>query len=441
MKITLFGAGYVGLVTGTCFADTGCDVLCVDIDEAKISALRNGNCPIHEPGLEELLHENLESGRLRFSTDIAEGVQHGDFLFIAVGTPPNEDGSADLQHVLDVARNIGQVIDSHKIIVTKSTVPVGTSEKVRDTVRQALQERDADIPFDVASNPEFLKEGDAVQDFMKPERIIVGLENPDIADAFREVYAPFNRNHERMIFMDIRSSELSKYAANAMLATKISFINELANIAERLGADIENIRIGIGSDPRIGYDFIYPGCGYGGSCFPKDVKALINTSKQSGYQPVLIESVNEVNNAQKGVIFNKLSAYFDGDLSGKTVAVWGLAFKPNTDDIREAPSLKLIDALLAKGCKVQAFDPVARKNAERQYSTNSNVSFTSDPYSAAENADALAIMTEWKMFRNPDFGQLKSKLRNPVIFDGRNIFEPGHMSELGFSYHGIGRQS
>jgi len=440
MKITIFGAGYVGLVTGTCFADTGCDVLCIDIDKDRVADLQKGIIPIHEPGLKDLLLANVNAGRLHFSTDTAAGVHHGEFLFIAVGTPPNEDGSADLAHVLDVARSIGQVIDSHKIIVTKSTVPVGTTEMVGGTIKQALHERGTEIPFDVASNPEFLKEGDAVQDFMKPERIIVGLDNTDIADAFRELYAPFNRNHERMIFMDIRSSELTKYAANAMLATKISFINELANIAERLGADIESIRVGIGSDPRIGYDYIYPGCGYGGSCFPKDVKALINTARQSGYQPMLIESVDMVNNAQKDIIFRKLAGFYNDALHGKTIAVWGIAFKPNTDDIREAPSLSLIDALLEQGCTVRAFDPVAMENARNLYSGNDNISFHADPYAAADTAEALAIMTEWKMFRNPDFDSLKEKLRMPVIFDGRNIYDPELMNELGFDYHGIGRK-
>jgi len=439
MKITIFGSGYVGLVTGACLAEVGNDVLCVDIDANKIAMLEKGEIPIYEPGLQKLVVNNIESGRLSFTTDIAAGVAHGLFQFIAVGTPPDEDGSADLQHVLAVAESIGTHMENYRIVVDKSTVPVGTADKVRDRIRSVLDKRGLNMEFDVVSNPEFLKEGAAVDDFMRPERIIIGTDNPRTTELLRALYTPFNRNHERIFVMDVRSAELTKYAANAMLATKISFMNELANLAERLGADIEQVRIGIGSDPRIGYHFIYPGCGYGGSCFPKDVQALGYTAKQIGYQADLLEAVKTINDRQKEVLFKKIHQHFNGELKGKIIALWGLAFKPNTDDMREAPSRTLMEALWAAGASVQAFDPAAMDETRRIYGNNSNLKLYEAPMDTLANADALVIMTEWNVFRSPDFGEIKTSLKTPVIFDGRNLYDPQRLSREGFTYYAIGR--
>lgn len=439
MKITVFGSGYVGLVTGACLADVGNDVLCIDIDADKITKLNQGIIPIYEPGLEAIVHANHEAGRLKFSTDVAEGVNHGLFQFIAVGTPPDEDGSADLQYVLAVAESIGSHMQDYKVIVDKSTVPVGTADKVRAKVLETQKKLGNDVDFDVVSNPEFLKEGAAVDDFMKPDRIIVGTDNPRTTELLRALYAPFNRNHDRVIAMDIRSAELTKYAANAMLATKISFMNELANMAEKLGADIEQVRIGIGSDPRIGYHFIYPGCGYGGSCFPKDVQALERTARQIGYQASLLEAVEAVNKFQKQRLFTKIVDHFDNELQGKTIALWGLAFKPNTDDMREAPSRTLMEALWDKGAKVRAYDPEALEETARLYGERDDLVLCDSPEAALENADALTVATEWKVFRSPNFDQIKQSLKNPVIFDGRNIYDPDIMAQLGFTYYAIGR--
>ncbi len=439
MKVTIFGSGYVGLVTGTCLAEVGNDVVCVDVDEKKIEMLNNGQIPIYEPGLEEMVHNNAAAGRLHFTTDVKAGVDHGLFQFIAVGTPPDEDGSADLQYVLAVAKSIGEHMEEYKIIVDKSTVPVGTADKVRETVRQALEARGVNLEFDVVSNPEFLKEGAAIDDFMKPDRIVVGTDNPRTTELLRALYAPFNRNHDRLIAMDIRSAELTKYAANAMLATKISFMNELSNLAERLGADIEQVRIGIGSDPRIGYHFIYPGVGYGGSCFPKDVKALERTARDVGYEAQLLTAVEAVNERQKRKLFEKIRAHFGDDLAGRTFALWGLAFKPNTDDMREAPSRVLMEALWAAGAKVRAYDPEAMKECRRIYGERDDLTLCEDPYQALEGADALAVVTEWNVFRSPDFSKIKSLLKQPVVFDGRNLYDPLRMRELGFDYYAIGR--
>jgi len=439
VKVTIFGSGYVGLVTGTCLAEVGNDVVCVDVDEKKIEMLNNGQIPIYEPGLEELVHHNAAAGRLRFTTDVKEGVDHGLFQFIAVGTPPDEDGSADLQYVLAVARSIGEHMEEYKIIVDKSTVPVGTADKVRETVRRALEGRGVNLEFDVVSNPEFLKEGAAIDDFMKPDRIVVGTDNPRTTELLRALYAPFNRNHDRLIAMDIRSAELTKYAANAMLATKISFMNELSNLAERLGADIEQVRIGIGSDPRIGYHFIYPGVGYGGSCFPKDVKALERTARDVGYEAQLLAAVEAVNERQKRKLFEKIRSHFGDDLSGRTFALWGLAFKPNTDDMREAPSRVLMEALWAAGAKVRAYDPEAMKECRRIYGERDDLTLCEEPYQALEGADALAVVTEWNVFRSPDFAKMKSLLKEPTVFDGRNLYDPDRMRELGFEYYAIGR--
>jgi len=439
VKVTIFGSGYVGLVTGTCLAEVGNDVVCVDVDEKKIEMLNNGQIPIYEPGLEEMVHNNAAAGRLHFTTDVKAGVDHGLFQFIAVGTPPDEDGSADLQYVLAVAKSIGEHMEEYKIIVDKSTVPVGTADKVRETVRQALEARGVNLEFDVVSNPEFLKEGAAIDDFMKPDRIVVGTDNPRTTELLRALYAPFNRNHDRLIAMDIRSAELTKYAANAMLATKISFMNELSNLAERLGADIEQVRIGIGSDPRIGYHFIYPGVGYGGSCFPKDVKALERTARDVGYEAQLLTAVEAVNERQKRKLFEKIRAHFGDDLAGRTFALWGLAFKPNTDDMREAPSRVLMEALWAAGAKVRAYDPEAMKECRRIYGERDDLTLCEDPYQALEGADALAVVTEWNVFRSPDFSKIKSLLKQPVVFDGRNLYDPLRMRELGFDYYAIGR--
>ncbi|QFY42575.1 UDP-glucose/GDP-mannose dehydrogenase family protein [Candidatus Methylospira mobilis] len=439
MKVSIFGSGYVGLVTGACLAEVGNDVVCIDIDEAKIERLNRGEIPIHEPGLDDLIARNMQDGRLHFTTDIDVAVAHGLFQFIAVGTPPDEDGSADLQYVLAVARSIAERMQDYRVIVNKSTVPVGTADRVRAALNERLLAIGKQVEFDVVSNPEFLKEGAAIDDFMKPDRIVVGTDNPRTTELLRALYAPFNRNHDRLVCMDIRSAELTKYAANAMLATKISFMNELANLAELLGADIEKVRVGIGSDPRIGYHFIYPGCGYGGSCFPKDVKALERTARDTAYQAKLLQAVEAVNESQKHRLFEKISRHFGGDLEGKTIAVWGLAFKPNTDDMREAPSRSLIEKLWAHGARVRAFDPVAMDEARRIYGTRSGLVLCETTDLTLEGADALVIVTEWNVFKSPDFPLIREKLSTPVIFDGRNIYDPESLKSLGFSYYGIGR--
>jgi UDPglucose 6-dehydrogenase len=439
MRLTVFGSGYVGLVTGACFAEAGNNVLCVDVDERKVDMLRKGQSPIFEPGLEAMLRKNLEAGRLAFTTNAAEGVKHGLFQFIAVGTPPGEDGSADLRHVLDVAGSIGEHMDEYRVIVTKSTVPVGTADKVRARIAATLEQRSAAVEFDIVSNPEFLKEGAAIGDFMKPDRIVVGTDNPRTAELLKVLYDPFTRNRERMIVMDVRSSELTKYAANAMLATKISFMNELANLAERMGADIEKVRLGIGSDPRIGYHFIYPGAGYGGSCFPKDVKALARSARECGFEPELLDAVEAVNARQKRVLYDKIERYFGGQLAGRTIALWGLAFKPNTDDMREAPSRTVMELLWNAGARVRAYDPVAAVEAERLYGARDGLVLTETALEACEGADALAIVTEWQEFRSPDFDEIKARLSQPVIFDGRNLFDPDFVARFGFRYFGIGR--
>jgi len=439
MKVTVFGSGYVGLVTGACLAEVGNDVLCIDVDADKIKRLNRGEVPIHEPGLDAIIQRNMASNRLRFTTDIDKAVEHGLFQFVAVGTPPDEDGSADLQYVLAVARSIGERLQAYRIVVNKSTVPVGTADKVREAILSVQKERGSVVEFDVVSNPEFLKEGAAIDDFMKPDRIVVGTDNPRTTELLRALYAPFNRNHDRLICIDIRSAELTKYAANAMLATKISFMNELANLAERLGADIEKVRVGIGSDPRIGYHFIYPGCGYGGSCFPKDVKALERTARDVGYAAELLQAVEAVNNRQKNRLFEKIKAYFGGNLQGKTIALWGLAFKPNTDDMRDAPSKVLMEALWAEGASVRAFDPVAMHEALRIYGERPDLTLCESTDSALDGADALAIVTEWNLFRSPDFPKIKQALSNPAIFDGRNLYDPARMAAEGFDYFAIGR--
>ncbi|MEM7282482.1 MAG: UDP-glucose/GDP-mannose dehydrogenase family protein [Pseudomonadota bacterium] len=439
MRVTVFGSGYVGLVTGACLAETGNDVLCVDIDPVKIENLKQGVIPIYEPGLDALVTRNVEAGRLSFTTDAEQGVEHGLFQLIAVGTPPDEDGSADLQHVLAVAQTIGEHMQDYRIVVDKSTVPVGTADKVRDRIQSVLDSRQASQEFDVVSNPEFLKEGAAIEDFMKPDRIVVGTDNPRTTELLKALYEPFNRNRDRMVIMDVRSAELTKYAANAMLATKISFMNELANMAERAGADIEKVRVGIGSDPRIGYSFIYPGCGYGGSCFPKDVHALDKMAKDLDYDAELIRAVRSVNQKQKTVLFDKISDYFEGQLQGKTIALWGLAFKPNTDDMREASSRVLMEELWQHGAIVKAYDPVASEEARRIYGDRPDLIICDKPMDAAEDSDVLAIVTEWREFRSPDFEKLKSVLRDAVIFDGRNLYDPSFVNRLGFRYFAIGR--
>ena len=439
MKITIYGSGYVGLVTGTCLAEVGNDVLCVDIDTEKTENLKKGIIPIYEPGLDDLVSKNVKAGRLNFTTDTQAGVKHGLFQFIAVGTPPDEDGSADLQYVLAVAKSIGEHMEEYRIIVNKSTVPVGTADKVRDAVNKVLSNRDLSTEFDVVSNPEFLKEGAALDDFMKPDRIVVGTDNPRTAELLRALYTPFNRNHDRVIVMDVRSAELTKYAANAILATKISFMNELANMAEILGADIEQVRVGIGSDPRIGYKFIYPGCGYGGSCFPKDVQALEKTATQIGYNAELLKAVESVNNRQKEVLFNKIDKHFDGKLEGRVFALWGLAFKPNTDDMRAAPSRTLMEALWEKGAVVRAYDPEAMDEARRIYGDREELIYCESPEDALENTDALVVVTEWNQFRSPDFSKMKNTLKQAVIFDGRNLYDPQFLKSEGFAYYAIGR--
>jgi UDPglucose 6-dehydrogenase len=439
MNVTIYGSGYVGLVTGTCLAEVGNDVLCVDIDQAKIDMLHRGEIPIYEPGLDKLVEKNIASGRLRFTTDPKEGVAHGLFQFIAVGTPPDEDGSADLQYVLTVAHSIGEHMDEFRIIVDKSTVPVGTADRVRATTQEALESRGTEVEFDVVSNPEFLKEGAAIDDFMKPDRIVIGTDNPRTAELMRALYTPFNRSHDRLVTMDIRSAELTKYAANAMLATKISFMNELSNLAERLGANIEQVRLGIGSDPRIGYHFIYPGCGYGGSCFPKDVQALGRTANEIGYPAELLNAVESVNNRQKQLLFDKIRQHFDGQLEGKIIALWGLAFKPNTDDMRAAPSRTLMEALWDSGAQVQAYDPEAMHEARRLYSDQPSLNLVDSPEAALDGADALVTVTEWNAFRSPDFTLIKAKLAQPLIFDGRNMYNPEQLRGDGFTYYSIGR--
>ncbi len=439
MKVTIFGSGYVGLVTGACLAEVGNEVVCVDIDPQKIERLNRGEIPIYEPGLEKIIHNNTRAGRLSFTTDIETGVAHGLFQFIAVGTPPDEDGSADLQYVKAVAKSIGEHMNEYRVIIDKSTVPVGTADKVSETVVNALKKRGVEIDFDVVSNPEFLKEGAAIDDFMKPDRIVIGTDNPRTTELLRALYTPFNRNHDRLVVMDVRSAELTKYAANAMLATKISFMNELSNMAERLGADIEQVRLGIGADPRIGYHFIYPGCGYGGSCFPKDVQALERTANEIGYDAPLLQAVETVNNRQKTVLFQKISHHFSGDLKGKTFALWGLAFKPKTDDMRAAPSRTLMEALWDAGAKVQAYDPEAMQEAERIYGKRQDLVLCENMKSTLSGADALIIVTEWQAFRSPDFELIKAQLNAPTIFDGRNIYDPATVSNQGFTYYAIGR--
>ena len=441
MDVTIFGTGYVGLVTGACLAEIGHQVVCVDVDEAKVATLCEGRIPIHEPGLEPLVRDNHAAGRLRFTVDAAVGIEHGEIVFIAVGTPPDEDGSADLRHVLEVARTIGRYMTRPALVVDKSTVPVGTADLVRAAVQSVLDERDVDIAFDVASNPEFLKEGAAVGDFMRPDRIVVGASDPASVDALRRLYAPLNRNHDRLVTMDVRSAELTKYAANAMLASRISFMNEMAGIAEQVGADIEMVRKGIGSDPRIGYQFIYPGAGYGGSCFPKDVRALARTAQDHGCPSRLLDAVESVNDAQKAHLFGLMVRHY-GDASqlrGKTVAVWGLAFKPETDDMREASSRVLLDRLWRAGANVRAFDPAASDEARRAFGQRDDLVLCPSADDTLEGADALVLMTEWKQFRSPDFDDLATRLSDRVVFDGRNLYEPAHVEAAGIAYYGIGR--
>ncbi len=439
MKVTVFGSGYVGLVTGACLAEVGNDVLCMDVDENKIEMLKRAEIPIYEPGLDKVVERNAHAGRLHFTTDAKEAVDHGLFQFIAVGTPPDEDGSADLKYVLAVAEAIAEHMTEYRIVVDKSTVPVGTADKVKQRIQQTQQAKGKQVEFDVVSNPEFLKEGAALDDFMKPDRIIIGTDNPRTTELLRALYAPFNRNHERVIAMDIRSAELTKYAANAMLATKISFMNELSNLAERLGADIEQVRHGIGADSRIGYDFIYPGCGYGGSCFPKDVSALERTAHEVGYEAQLLTAVEAVNYRQKRVLCDKIERHFNGQMKGKTFALWGLAFKPNTDDMREAPSRVVMEALWKAGAKVKAYDPEAMDECRRIYGERDDLVYCADNLEALRDADALVVVTEWQMFRSPDFDFMKKTMNAPVVFDGRNLYDPERMQAEGFSYYAIGR--
>ncbi len=440
MKITVIGTGYVGLVTGTCLAEVGNEVLCLDVDPNKIEILKSGGIPIYEPGLEDMVKRNVAAGRLSFTTDIEESVAFGQIQFIAVGTPPDEDGSADLQYVVAAARNIGRHMSDYKLVVDKSTVPVGTADKVRAALTEELAKRGVAIEFNVASNPEFLKEGAAVDDFMKPDRIVIGTDSERATSLLRQLYAPFQRNHDRLTVMDVRSAELTKYAANAMLATRISFMNELAVLAEKLGADIEQVRHGIGSDPRIGYHFLYAGCGYGGSCFPKDVQALRRTGQENGIPLRVLDAVEEANEAQKHILVNKLTARFGSDLKGKRFAMWGLAFKPNTDDMREAPSRAMLEALWAMGASVSAYDPAAMEETRRIYGERSDLLLVDSPMDALKGADALLIVTEWKVFRSPNFDTMKSLLKTPLVFDGRNLYEPQAMREMGFDYLPIGRQ-
>jgi UDPglucose 6-dehydrogenase len=440
LKITVIGTGYVGLVTGTCLAEVGNEVLCLDVDPAKIETLKAGGIPIYEPGLEDMVKRNVAAGRLHFTTDIEESVGFGQIQFIAVGTPPDEDGSADLQYVVAAARNIGRNMTDYKLVVDKSTVPVGTADKVKAALAEELAKRGVAIEFNVASNPEFLKEGAAVDDFMKPDRIVIGTDSERATQLLRQLYAPFQRNHDRLTVMDVKSAELTKYAANAMLATRISFMNELAVLAEKLGADIEQVRHGIGSDPRIGYHFLYAGCGYGGSCFPKDVQALRRTGQENGIPLRVLDAVEEANDAQKQILVNKLTAKLGTDLKGKRFAMWGLAFKPNTDDMREAPSRSMLEALWAMGASVSAYDPAAMEETRRIYGERADLLLVDSPMDALKGADALLIVTEWKVFRSPNFDTMKTLLKAPLVFDGRNLYEPQAMREMGFDYLPIGRQ-
>ena len=439
MRISIIGTGYVGLVSGACLAEVGNDVLCLDVDEAKIAMLQDGGIPIYEPGLEAMVQRNVAAGRLRFTTSAEESVAWGTVQFIAVGTPPDEDGSADLQYVVAAARSIGRHMQGAKVVVDKSTVPVGTADRVRAAISEELEKRAAKIDFSVVSNPEFLKEGAAVEDFMKPDRIVIGAEDKTAIDAMHELYAPFQRNRERLLVMDIHSAELTKYAANAMLATRISFMNELALLAEKLGADIEHVRHGIGSDPRIGYHFLYPGAGYGGSCFPKDVKALRKISRDCGLELQLLAAVEAVNDRQKQVLLDKIVRRFGEDLTEKRFAVWGLAFKPNTDDMRDAPSRVLIEGLIERGASVKAYDPIAMDEARRIYQGERRLHYATSPMDALQGADTLAIVTEWKEFRSPDFDAIKAALKTPAIFDGRNLYEPANVRRHGLEYYAVGR--
>ncbi|MFZ4399314.1 MAG: UDP-glucose dehydrogenase family protein [Bacteroidales bacterium] len=436
MKITIVGTGYVGLVTGTCFAEVGIDVTCVDIDKLKIENLQKGISPIFEPGLDPMIERNVSKGRLHFTTDLASCIDGTDVIFSAVGTPPDEDGSADLQYVLDVARTVGKNMNNYILIVTKSTVPVGTAKKVRNAIQEELDKRGLNIEFDVASNPEFLKEGDAISDFLKPDRIVVGVESEKAETLIKSLYKPFTLNGHPIIIMDVPSAEMTKYAANSMLATKISFMNDIANLCEIMGADVNMVRKGIGSDSRIGTKFIYPGIGYGGSCFPKDVKALIKTADQNGYSMRVLKAVEFVNDDQKSVLFNKLNTYYNGDLKGRTIAMWGLSFKPQTDDMREAPSLVLIKKLLDAGCKVKAYDPVAMHEAQRKL--GDTIEYSKDTYDTLVDADAMMLVTEWTEFRFPNWKVVKKLMKNHVIFDGRNIFDSKEMEENGFEYYCLG---
>ena len=441
MKITVIGSGYVGLVSGACLAELGNDVVCLDVDPRKIEILNSGGVPIYEPGLEDVIKSNVASGRLRFTTDVAESVAHGLVQMIAVGTPSGEDGSADLQYVLAAARAIGRSMSEYKVIVDKSTVPVGTADRVKQAVQEELDKRKVKTGFSVVSNPEFLKEGAAIEDFNRPDRIVIGAEDEQAIKVMREMYAPFQRNHDRLMVMDIKSAELTKYAANAMLATRISFMNELANLAERVGADIEHVRKGIGSDQRIGYHFLYAGCGYGGSCFPKDIRALQRTGEEFGLPLKVLQAVEEVNHIQKSVLLHKITKRFGNDLKGKHFALWGLAFKPGTDDMREATSRVVMEGLWAKGATITAFDPVAMKETRHIYGERADLRYADNAKDALQDADALVIVTEWKAFKSPDFNVIKARLKQPVIFDGRNLFEPASVAALGIEYHGIGRES
>jgi UDPglucose 6-dehydrogenase len=438
MKIIVVGTGYVGLVTGACFAESGVNVTCVDVDTDKIKQIKDGTIPIYEPGLEALVRSNIEKKRLSFTTDMKEGIEGSEAIFIAVGTPPGEDGSADLKHVLNVAKEIGHIIKQYIVVVTKSTVPVGTSEKIRNTIQAEIDKRDESISFDMASNPEFLKEGAAIDDFRKPERIVIGTDNEKTREIMNRLYAPFVLNNHPILFMDIPSAEITKYAANAMLATRISFINEIANLCDILGADINNVRKGIGSDSRIGSKFIYPGTGYGGSCFPKDVKAIMRTARDSGYELNVIEAVEKANEYQKNVIFSKMAKFFNNDLKNRIIGIWGLSFKPKTDDIREASSIFLIEKLLEAGVRVKAYDPAAI--IETKKLLGNQIEYTSDQYEALVNADAMALMTEWSEFHLPDFNRMAELMKGKVIFDGRNIYNPSDIKKLGFTYFGIGRR-
>jgi UDPglucose 6-dehydrogenase len=440
MKITVIGTGYVGLVSGACLADVGNDVVCLDVDEKKIRILKEGGIPIFEPGLEDMVKKNVSAGRLNFTTNIKDAVNHGVIQIIAVGTPPGEDGSADLQYVLLAARSVGRYMTEYKVVIDKSTVPVGTADKVHAAIFEELTTRGSQTNYSVVSNPEFLKEGAAIEDFLKPERIVVGTEDPRAIELMRELYAPFQRNHEKLLIMDVKSAELTKYAANAMLATRISLMNELANLAEKIGADIEMVRKGIGSDTRIGLHFLYPGVGYGGSCFPKDLQALIRTAEEAGQDLRILKGVEDVNKDQKGVLSAKIAKRLGDDLTGKTIAIWGLAFKPNTDDMRDAPSRVLIADLVNRGARIQAYDPVCIGEARRLFGDDSQISYADKPMDALNNSDVLAIVTEWKEFRSPDFAEIKSKLKIPAIFDGRNLYEMDTLRKAGIEYYPIGRK-